>query len=170
MANSKQYTQVNYAKDVDFDGDPEEIELGTEPALCTQCGAVLSNKRWMPSQEASARERVHAAPPRLTLCPACKQANDDVPGGVLTVRGAFASAHRDEIENLLRAEASGAYSVNPLARVMHFDWNEGELTVVTTTGQLAQRLGRALERSYKGAAEFTFSDGDGPGRVTWQRD
>jgi hypothetical protein len=61
-----------------------------------------------------------------------------------------------------------AVSVNPLDRVMKIARRKQELEVQTTNDRLAQRIGRALVRAYKGKASYNWAHRDMMVRVTWQ--
>jgi hypothetical protein len=61
-----------------------------------------------------------------------------------------------------------AVSVNPLDRVLKIVRRKQELEVQTTNDRLAQRIGRALVRSYKGKAAYKWAHRDMMVRVTWE--
>jgi hypothetical protein len=91
--------------------------------------------------------------------------------GVLTLRGRFLSAHRDDIEHLLKNEAARAGVDNPLGRVTRWDRSAPErLVLMTTTEHLAKRLGQALRKAFDGTVRYRFSHETKFGSVTWTRD
>jgi hypothetical protein len=73
-----------------------------------------------------------------------------------------------EIRGLIANGEARAVSVNPLDRVMKIVRRKKELEVQTTNDRLSQRLGRALVRSYKGKAAYSWAHRDMMVRVTWQ--
>jgi hypothetical protein len=78
-----------------------------------------------------------------------------VPSGYVYVQGKFFAAHQDEIKRLLENEAERAAEDNPLARVMEWQAGaDGTLTVTTTTEHLARRLGRALNKAFRGKVRY----------------
>jgi hypothetical protein len=143
-----------------------------EPAVCKDCGAVYSNRRWTSANSGSESERQeHWRPPHLTVCPACAQLRSGEPRGFVHLDGGFFGMHHEEIEQLLRNEAERAAEDNPLARIM--EWKRGDghkLTVSTTTEHLAQRLGHALEKAFGGRALYDFSHENKLARVNWLRE
>jgi hypothetical protein len=173
MRNNKRYTNATFTRRVDHEaGRHHTRRAPKEPAVCASCGAVYANRRWTTANaDDDAREQKPWRPARVTTCPGCVQAHGGVPSGYVYLDGAFLSAHRDDIERLLRNEAERAAEDNPLARIML--WKEddkGKLTLSTTTEHLAQRFGHALEKAYDGTVEYDFSHENKLARVTWKRE
>ena len=102
-------------------------------------------------------------------CPACGKVLDRVPGGVLRITGGFIWDHRDEILNLIRNESAKALSVNPLERIMSLESDDNEIEITTTNEKLAQRIGRALHKAYRGTVEYKWSGDTRLARVIWHR-
>ena len=102
-------------------------------------------------------------------CPACGKVLDRVPGGVLKITGSFIWDHKEEILNLVRNEGSKALSVNPLERIMSLQSDDGEIEITTTNEKLAERIGRALHKAYRGTVEYTWSADTRLARVMWHR-
>lgn len=134
-----------------------------DPSACSTCGALFRDGRWtwgfVPFE---------AYP---TECPACRRIADGYYGGSVTIRGAFAVAHREEIEHLLRNIEEREKASHPLKRIMDIaeDGND-DLCVTTTDGKLARTFGTALYRAYRGELEQPRPDDQGPTRVRWSRD
>lgn len=105
-----------------------------------------------------------------TICPACKKQRDRQAGGIVTLKGAFIEKHRIEILNLIRNQTSKAENVNPLERIMDIQSREGEIVITTTNEKLAQRIGRAMHKAYRGTVEYRFSADIKLARVNWQRE
>ncbi|MBI4469834.1 MAG: hypothetical protein HY650_11000 [Acidobacteria bacterium] len=93
-----------------------------------------------------------------------------MPAGYVYIEGGYFQTHRDEIEHLLRNEASRAAEDNPLARIMGWELEgTSRLSLATTTEHLAQRLGHALEKAFGGKVRYVFSHENKLARVTWSR-
>jgi hypothetical protein len=137
-----------------------------EPALCPECGNVYAGRRWtLPTDPDIGRGAT------LLVCPACRAEKSGIAGGYLHLEGQFLMDHREELIRLLHNEAERAVENNPLARIMGIETDdEGRTTVKTTTEQLAQRLGRALESAFHGEVHYAFSRGNKLTHVWWQRD
>ncbi len=172
MRSRKPYTNATFTKRVDhIAGRHRTLRANTEPAACKECGSVYANRRWAaPNAEAESKKQRHWRPPRLTICPACTQVRTGEPCGFLHLDGTFLVAHRQEIEQLIRNEAVRAAEDNPLARIMEWKRATRKLTVTTTTEHLAQRLGHALEKAFKGTAHYDFSHENKLARVNWHRE
>ncbi len=171
MRRTKRYTNVTFTKRVDHEGGRHRgPRAGEEPAVCTRCGARYEGRRWvMPTVSASRRRATHLEVEE-TICPACRQIESGLPGGFVTVDGAFFEHHGDEIEVLLTNEAERAALDNPLGRMMTSTREKGQLLLTTTTEHLAQRLGHALEKAFGGTVRYDFSHENKVARVYWHRD
>jgi len=143
-------------------------ECLAENTVCTRCGSVYSAGRWYLKDQAPKMEA--GIPAQEAVCPACRKQKDKVPGGVLTLSGAFIPRHKDDILNLIRRESDRAQGVNPLERIMSLEHGPEEITVTTTNEKLAQRIGRAVHKAYSGTIEYHFGQDNKLARVNWRRD
>lgn len=169
MKSTKKYTNLTFTKRVDHEAGHAPRARGNEPAICTECRAVLDKGRWAlaePTEIILFEERGA----RKTVCPACLQIRKGEPAGFVFLDGNFLAEHREEIENLLQNEADRAAENNPLARIMKWENAGGKLTVTTTTEHFAQQLGNALNRAYGGDVRYDFSHENKLARVYWHRD
>ncbi len=167
---NKRYTNTTFTKRVDHEAGRHRTRRSpAEPMVCEGCGAVYSRRRWTRKSELKADLSVTKQIAKSTLCPACEQARDGVPGGFVYVKGEFSIKHRDEIGSLLRNEAERDAQDNPLARIMSWEDADGRLVVKTTTEHLAQRLGHALEKALDGEVRYDFSHENKLARVYWER-
>jgi hypothetical protein len=146
--------------------------LPEEPAYCETCGAIFRNRRWVMDVPVTEKLRSKPFKPAKAIkCPACKQIEEGVVGGYVSISGQFLSIHRAEIENLLRNEEARAVEDNPLSRIMTWKESaEGKLLIETTTEHLAQRFGHALEKAFSGDVDYDFSHENKVARVDWHRD
>ena len=134
--------------------DPYRLEEGQEAAVCGQCHALYQGKRWFFDDKHF--NRLFGTPKmREATCPACRKIEDHYPEGILTLSGEFLTQHKAEIVQLLDKEASRVSSRSVLDRVIQMaEEGKDKLVVETTTERLAQRLGRAVHRAYKGDLLF----------------
>ena len=134
-----------------------------EPTVCGDCAAVYLLGRWQWG-DAPAAAHEHR-------CPACSRIHDKVPAGLLTLRGAFMLAHRDEIMALIHHTEAREKSEHPLERIMLVEESaDGASVVVSYTGvHLAKSTGTALQRAYGGAFDFQYVDSDGVMSASWER-
>lgn len=172
MKSTKRYTNQTFTKRVDHEGGAHRPFAATaEPAVCKACGAIYADRRWASAKcvnESPGHD--HWRPAAVTICPACKQIESGVAGGYVTISGKFATAHHDEIDNLVANEVDRAAEDNPLSRIMKRTENDGRLQIVTTTEHLAQRIGHALAKAYDGDVTYDFSHENKVARVAWHRD
>lgn len=171
MRSQKSYTNATFTKRVDKEaGRHRPDRAPTEPAKCNYCGAIYSERRWMSADEAE-KSGTNLHPANTLTCPACIKQQQGLPSGLVYLEGRFLSAHQDEIERLIHNVAERAAVNNPLSRIMNYEHSQGgRLLVSTTTEDLAQRLGQALEKAYKGDVRYDFSHENKLVRVYWHRD
>lgn len=175
MRSRKPYTNATFTHRVDHEaGRHRPPRAASEPARCGTCGATYRRRRWYPADAAGAADAADAAvatPMAVVTCPACARIAQHMPSGFLYLDGAFAAAHRDEIEHLLRAEAARAAEDNPTARIVDWTRDPRHVAVITTTTEhLAQRLGHALAKAFHGDVRYDFSHENKLARVHWRRD
>ncbi len=149
--------------------DPYLQAEGQEAALCTTCHALYQNKRWFFDDKLydrlSGTDKV-----REIICPTCRKIKDRYAEGILTLSGPFLKERKQEIVTLLQNEVArvGKRSVDD--RVIQMtEEGKDKLVVETTTEKLAQHLGRAIYRAYKGELDFRWSDMNRFVRVYWKR-
>lgn len=169
MKSNKKYTNTTFTKRVDHEAGHAPRTRASEPAICTQCEAVLDKGRWTLASKTEffAYEKRGA---RHTVCPACLQINKGEPAGFVYLDGEFLAAHRAEIQHLLVNEAQRAAANNPLARIIYMKKYADKLVVSTTTEHFAQQLGHALNDAYGGDVRYDFSHENKLARVYWHRD
>jgi hypothetical protein len=138
-------------------------------SACERCHAVYSNKRW--TLEPERYETVMQDPATtLLVCPACHKMQEDMPGGVVTLKGDYVLPHKQELLRLVKNEEKQARSDNPLERVMSVkEKGNGSLIITTTNERLAQRLGKAIRRAFHGEVAYHFSHENKLARVDWER-
>jgi hypothetical protein len=132
-----------------------------EPARCRDCGAAYRKGRWT--------WRAAGSGARLVRCPACRRVREGMPAGYVRLSGEYLAAHRDEIERRLRRCEAAEKRAHPLQRIMAIAAEGDRLLVTTTDSHLARRLGEALVKSFKGAAEYRYAVQDNLLRVDWRR-
>lgn len=136
-------------------------------AVCESCQAVYMKKRWYLKVAAA---KTAGMPVIKVVCPACLKIRDNFPGGIVTLSGESVIAHKDEFLHMIRNEEERARGFNPLERVMSIKENgHGSIVINTTNEKLAQRLGRAMKKAFRGEVTYRWSHGDKLVRVDWVR-
>lgn len=172
MRNAKRYTNQTFTKRVDHEGGEHRASRALkEPAWCEKCGAVYMKRRWFSKNFIAGNRYASCKSANPTTCPACRQIEEGIAGGYVSLGGDFFKTHREEIERLLKNEAQRALEDNPLSRVI--SWGEqadGKATIETTTEHLAERFGHALKKAFRGEVKYDFSHENKVARVYWHRD
>lgn len=142
--------------------DPfREREKLTEPCMCKSCDAVYHKGHW---QWLPAPENAH-----MTTCPACKRIEQKMPAGYVSIKGAFAQAHLDEVLNLVRNVEAREKAEHSQKRIMEIEHLADEWLTTTTDIHLAHGIGEALYKAYKGKLDSHFNKDEYLLRVSWQR-
>jgi len=139
-----------------------------EMAICTTCKAIYQTKRWF-FDDTLYQSNANLPTTNLVTCPGCQKVQDHYYEGVLTLAGDFLAEHREEILTRINKEAENVSRKNPLDRIIDIREEEGKVVVETTSDKLAQRLGKAVYRAYKGDLDFRWSHLDKFVRVYWSR-
>jgi hypothetical protein len=142
--------------------DPyQEREKLAEPTRCPQCNAAYVNGRW----------RWDKVPARAheTLCPACRRIRDRFPAGFVTLEGAYAAAHRDELLQLVRNIESREKAEHPYQRIMDIEQTTDRAAITTTDIRLARTIGEGLRRAHDGELHYRHEKGKYLLRVGWRR-
>ena len=144
-----------------------KLEDGT---TCPDCHAQVHRGAW---RWVSAPSVAQVAQPqgKVHRCPACERIRVQDPAAIITLDGAYVSAHRESLQALIRHEEQRQKAEHPLERIMAMQAPEGENLVITTTGpHLARAIGHALERAHKGHLSVQYAQGPMLVRVHWHRD
>jgi len=139
-----------------------------EHTVCGRCDAVVQEGLW--TMDAGQRHLLlSSGAANEVVCPACRQMEEGAAEGILTLRGDFLRKHVVEIGHLIRNEADEALADNPMGRIISLRSTEDEMVIETTNEKLAQRIGRAIYRAYKGDLDYHWGDGNHLARVDWTR-
>lgn len=135
----------------------------SEPTRCPQCGAVYHKGRWSwtASVEAGADEQ---------LCCACHRMNDHYPAGEVTISGAFAIQHKDEILRLAHNIEDVEKSEHPMNRIIDIRDLGDEIQLTTTDVHLPRRIGKAIQDAWDGRLDIHFDKDGYFTSIVWQRD
>lgn len=132
-----------------------------EPTHCEDCGATYHKGRW--TWEAPKADSV------ATHCPACSRIMDKVPAGFINLSGEFLSHHKTEIINLIKNVEQQEKQNHPLERIMNMEIAENMVTVSLTSAHIAQAIGEAINRAYKGDLDIAYNEKNAQIRINWSR-
>jgi NMD protein affecting ribosome stability and mRNA decay len=130
-----------------------------EGTACPQCGAVFHDGRW---QWAARKDSAAEA-----LCAACRRINDGFPAGIVTLRGAFAAQHKEEMLRLARHQEEAEKGEHPLNRIIDIAADAEAITITTTDIHLPRRIGEAIERAFHGELDAQFEKDGYFVRIIW---
>ena len=171
MLRAKRYTNSTFTKRVDHQGGDRQPPRGpVRPAICPSCGAVYVKDRWSHSPQARTCVRAAGKGFGVEVCSSCRRRRTGVPHGYVHIDGEFLPRHRGAMEQLLHNEVERAHQDNPLDQVLGWEnLDGGGLLITTATGDLAERLGSALEKAYDGAIHHGFSHENKLAHIWWHR-
>lgn len=146
---------------------------------CPECRAMFYRKRWsLPGLTSTAPRKATASGqkkpakqilvPQSFVCPACRKLQDRYAEGFLTIHWPNWEIHKADVLGLIHNEELQAVRNNPLERIMTIRTRPDGADIETTTEHFAQRLGKHLDRAFKGSIEYRWSHKDKCVRVTWQ--
>ena len=138
--------------------------------VCPKCGAVWDGDRWVPEPDANLLAEFSRKTHCAELCPGDLRIEKRQVEGVVTLKGKFLQSHRDDIDNLVARVAREGRRRNVAARVLETIEQDNGLLIETTDEHLAERMGKEVEKAFKGDLEIKWQKKDTFARVTWQRD
>lgn len=138
--------------------------------LCPQCGAIFDGHRWVPEPDEALMKLAETAHAARQLCPGDLRIEKRQVEGVVTLKGGFLADHQGEIRNLVNRVANHGRARNVAARIFEVHDKNGELEIETTDDHLAERIGKEVEKAFKGDLEIKWQDKNRFARVVWQRD
>lgn len=179
MPRTKRYSTQSIKKK-EFIDDPYSMKQAPKGLLeCPECHAVFYRKRWsFPEPSSSQTQKSTAASPKKPtkqilipqnfVCPACRKLRDSYPEGFLKIHWPNWETHKAEVLGLIHNEEHQAVRNNPLERVMTIRTRPDGADIETTTEHFAQRLGKHLDRAFKGSIKYQWSHKDKCVRIAWQ--
>lgn len=138
--------------------------------LCPKCGAIWDGERWVPEPEEALRKELAKRQHATELCPGDLRIEKKQVEGIVTLKGRFLASHSEEIDNLIGRVARSARKRNVAARIFQSAHTDDGLVIETTDEHLAERMGKEVEKAFKGNLEIKWQKKDTFARVTWERD
>ncbi|MBX9686728.1 MAG: hypothetical protein K2X27_08500 [Candidatus Obscuribacterales bacterium] len=146
--------------------DKTKTQAGT--AVCERCQAVGMHKHWFVD---NALYESMAGNPlvRMVVCPGCKRIEKKVYEGEVLLDSPLLAENREMVYGTLYHAAAKAFLRNPLSRVALIEEEGEQIRIVTTTCTLAERLGKAIQKAFKGKLKIKPSKDEKFVFVKWQR-
>ncbi|MHB8894033.1 MAG: BCAM0308 family protein [Candidatus Geothermincolia bacterium] len=138
--------------------------------LCPKCGAIWDGERWVPEPDEALRKEFEKKHHCAELCPGDLRIEKKQVEGIVTLKGKFLASHKLEINNLVGRVARDARKRNVAARILQSVEDDDTLVLETTDEHLAEKMGKEVEKAFKGALEIKWQKKDTFARVNWHRD
>ena len=146
--------------------EKHHTQAGT--AVCTRCGSIGLRKHWF--AEPKLIERYAADPTlRYALCPGCDRTEKKHYEGEVLLESPLLGENHEMVYGLIYHTAAKAYHDNPLSRIAVIQDEGNKIYMLTTSRTLAERLGKAFHRSFKGKLEIKPSPEEKYSIVHWRR-
>lgn len=98
--------------------------------------------------------------PQSFVCPACHKLQYGYAEGFLNIHWPHWESHKAEVLGLIHNAEHQAVRKNPRERVMTIRTRPDGANIKTTTEYFAQRLGKHLDRAFKGSIEYRWTHKD----------
>ena len=146
--------------------EKQRTQAGT--AVCPRCGAIGIRKHWF--AEPKMIERYASDPAlRYALCPGCQRTEAKHYEGEVLLESQLLGENHEMVYGLIYHTAAKAFHDNPYSRIAVIQDDGDKIYMLTTTRTLAERLGKAFHRSFKGKLEIKPSPAEKYSIVQWRR-
>lgn len=143
----------------------QEVLAG--PAVCERCHASLETDHWAYDEHRYAA--MQALPDvHVTLCPGCLRVERRLYEGEVTVRHRWNVFDKEMVLHIIHNEEARLRAANPTARIALIEDRGDEMYILTTTRFLAERIGKALEKSCHGTLRLSHLPRERFTRVWWE--
>ncbi|MBN1289051.1 MAG: hypothetical protein JXA49_05380 [Actinobacteria bacterium] len=137
---------------------------------CPTCGALYNGRRWIPKPDNQTVREYAKEGCRNATCPGCLRLERRQIEGIVTLRGSFFDRHKDEVWNLVNRVAKNKEKRNVSSRILDVAQDNGDTVIQTTDEHLAERMGKELQKAFKGNLVMKWQEGGALVRVFWERD
>ena len=134
------------------------------PLVCERCHAVYERKTWRAQERAP---RLAAEDIRWTLCPACSQVSAQEYFGRVLVPARLSEETELAVRRRVWNVERRARHTQPERRLVQVERTRDGLEILTTSGKLAHRIARELEKAFGGRARYEWMDRERELDATW---
>ena len=125
-----------------------------EHSICRLCGSVYAHKAWRSVQLA---QGTPVSGVNWTGCPACRKLLAGEGKGRVLIRGIPDEARLQLVQRRIRNVAARARFTQPERRLVRMKARGLELDVVTTSQELAHRIGREIDKAFGAHTTYSWS-------------
>ena len=143
----------------------ERTRTPLSPSRCERCDARYENKMW---REPTARQKLDdLVGVNWTLCPACRQVDEQEYFGRVRVTRALAPDEEIQIRRRIWNVERRARRTQPEHRLVDVERRRQGLEIFTTSQKLAHRIAHELTKAFGGRAQYQWTDREGVLEATW---
>lgn len=142
-----------------------EHQSGT--SICLGCGAICHEKHWF-IEPAAFNKLMKDAQVNQTMCPGCHRVEQKMHDGEVILENSFLLTDKESIMGLIKHTEGKAWHDNPTSRIASIVDDGDRMEIKTTTKWLATRIGKELEKCYRGKLEIKPSPKEKFVRVYWK--
>ncbi len=134
--------------------------------ICPGCMAVSEKKRWAIRPDLYA---VYSKSPKAekVLCPGCERVKDKRVDGWVELKGPVVKTKGKELRGMIDNIVAYAKTDDPVHRIVSISGKEDKLNIETTSEWLAETIGKAVQRQYRGDLAMHFNHDEEFVRVYW---
>ncbi len=136
--------------------------------ICPRCHAISLRKRWFLDEERYQQLRTMPGV-QYVICTGCRRIERQEYEGVVQLRSPLLVANKAQALAIIRHEEDRARETNPFSRLASVVDRGDQIDVLTTTYWLAERIGKAFHKSFKGCLELQRLPNERFVRVRWER-
>ncbi len=134
--------------------------------ICPGCKAVSEKKRWAIRPELYALYEKDKTAEKM-LCPGCERVKDKRVDGWVELNGKILKSKAKELRSMIDNIAAYARTDDPVHRIISIKEGTGKWDIETTSEWLAETIGKAIERQYRGDLKLHFNHDEEFVRVYW---
>lgn len=138
-------------------------------AVCSSCHAIYHNKHLEYNEDLYEELNKRADIPKI-VCEGCDRVNREQFEGHIRIHSPLILTHGAEILHRIYSEEQRSRMVNPVARIGMIREDGESMEIWTTTAWLAKRIGRELEKAYRGDLKVSKLPRSPFIRVVWNRE
>lgn len=136
--------------------------------ICPRCHAISDIKRWYFDEERY--QQLKSQPDvQVVRCPGCERIDRQLYGGEIHLRSPLLVENKEQVLSMIRNQEREAAENNPLARLAVVQDQDAEITILTTTAFLAERIGKEFKKAFDGDLRIDRLPAEEFSRVYWDR-
>lgn len=156
---------------VDWLPPERKYEVGKDrpgTLICPRCHAISFEKRWFLDENCYQKLRMTPGV-QLVICPGCQRIERQIYDGEVRLCSSLLLQNKPQALAIIQHEEDKARQTNPFSRLAAVVDRGDEIDVLTTTRWLAERIGKAFHKAFKGSLKIQHLPDERFVRVRWKR-